>query len=115
MEHLKKMAVKEAMFQLLNEVPKAFSTLKEKFQQAPVLIHFNPNTPIQVEINASGFTIRGVLIQLVEGWKEDRYWHPIIFFSWKMIVAEWNYKVHNGELLAIIIAFKEWQHYLDGS
>ena len=64
--------------------------------------------PIQVKIDASGFAIRGVLIQLAEGWKEARHWHPITFFSWKMMVVEWNYKVHDGELLAIVMAFKEW-------
>ena len=70
---------------------------------------------MQVKTNASGFTIGGVLTQLAEGQKEDRYWHPVTFFSWKMMAAEWNYKVHDGELLAIVIAFKEWWHYLDGS
>ena len=103
------------MFWLLKEVVKVFSSLKEKFQQALVLTHFNPNMPIQVKTSASGFTIGELLIQLAEGWKEAKHWHPVTFFSWKMMAAEWNYKVHDGELLAIVIAFKEWQHYLDGS
>ena len=46
MEYLKKMVVKEAMFQLSKEAMKAFTSLKEKFQQALVLAHFNPNMPI---------------------------------------------------------------------
>ena len=32
-----------------------------------------------------------------------------------MILAETRYKMHNGELLAIIEAFKTWKHYLEGS
>ena len=31
-----------------------------------------------------------------------------------MISAETQYKTHNGELLAIIEAFKTWRHYLEG-
>ena len=31
-----------------------------------------------------------------------------------MIPAETQYKIHNGELLAIVEAFKTWRHYLEG-
>ena len=31
-----------------------------------------------------------------------------------MIPAKTRYKTHNGELLAIIKAFKTWRHYLEG-
>ena len=31
-----------------------------------------------------------------------------------MILAETCYETHNGELLAIIEAFKTWKHYLEG-
>ena len=37
------------------------------------------------------------------------------FFFHKMILVETKYKMHNGELLAIIEAFKIWKHYLEGS
>ena len=36
------------------------------------------------------------------------------YFSRKMIPAETRYKTHDGELLAIIEAFKTWRHYLEG-
>ena len=32
-----------------------------------------------------------------------------------MITAEQNYETHDQELLAIVTAFKHWQHYLEGS
>ena len=32
-----------------------------------------------------------------------------------MIPAERNYKTHDQELLAIVTAFKQWRHYLEGS
>ena len=31
-----------------------------------------------------------------------------------MIPAETQYETHNGELLAIVEAFKTWRHYLEG-
>ena len=32
-----------------------------------------------------------------------------------MIPAETRYETHDGELLAIVEAFKTWRHYLEGS
>ena len=37
------------------------------------------------------------------------------FFSCKIISVEGRYKIHNGELLAIVEAFKTWKYYLKGS
>ncbi len=36
------------------------------------------------------------------------------FFSRKMIPAETRYETHDGELLAIVEAFKTWRHYPEG-
>jgi hypothetical protein len=32
-----------------------------------------------------------------------------------MIPAERNYETHDGELLTIVAAFREWRHYLEGA
>ena len=40
-------------------------------------------------------------------------WHPIVFFSKKMIPAKTWYKTHNSKLLAIVKVFKIWRHYLE--
>ena len=69
----------------------------------------------------SGYTIGGVLSQLTSnqvisdgtiGSNVD--WHPVAYFSRKMIPAETRYETHDGELLAIVEAFKTWRHYLEG-
>src|SRR5690242_4351526 len=39
---------------------------------------------------------------------------PIAFLSKKMGSAEMKYPVHEQELLAVIIACREWRHYLMG-
>ena len=41
-------------------------------------------------------------------------WHPVAFFSRKIIPAETRYETHDGEFLAIVEAFKTRRHYLEG-
>jgi len=45
----------------------------------------------------------------------DEDWHPIAFWSRKMIDAKCNYETHDQELLAVIEAFKQWRPYLEGA
>ena len=83
------------------------------FLKAPILHHFDPKCHIRIETDASGYAIGGVLSQLTSD--DLGRWHPVAFFSRKMILAETRYKTHDGELLAIVEAFKTWRHYLEGS
>ena len=46
---------------------------------------------------------------------EDRMWHPIAFFSKSLSPVEWNYEIHDKEMLAIIRALEEWRHFLEGT
>ena len=39
-------------------------------------------------------------------------WHPVAYFSRKIIPAEIRYKTYDAKLLAIVEAFKTWCHYL---
>ena len=41
--------------------------------------------------------------------------HPVAFLSKTFSETEQNYKIYNRELLAIIRALEEWQHYIQGS
>src|ERR687884_1036585 len=88
----------------------AFKCLKNAFTRAPILRHFDPQLPIQLETDASDFAIGAVLSQPHEG-----RWHPVAFMSRKFIPAEINYEIHDKELLAIVDAFKVWRHYLAGA
>ena len=80
----------------------AFTKLRQAFLKAPILHHFDPERHIWIETDVSGYTISGVFIQLTS---KDR-WHPVTFFSHKMIPMETRYKTHDGKLLVIIEAFK---------
>ena len=85
----------------------AFTQLRQTFTEAPILRHFDPECHIRIEIDALSYAIGGVLSQLTDlGW-----WHPVAYYSWKMILAKTRYKTHNGEFLAIVEAFKIWRHY----
>lgn len=80
----------------------AFEDLKGAFMTAPLLKHFDPQLPIRIETDASLFAVAGILTQL----HTNGQWHPVAFHSRKMIDAECNYKTHDQELLAIVVAFK---------
>jgi hypothetical protein len=95
---------------------KSFEDLKEAFTTAPVLVHFDPSKKIRVETDASKFAIAGTISQQVDTSDgPKKHWHPVAFWSRKLSGAERNYSTHDGELLAIVEAFKHWRHYLEGS
>ena len=94
----------------------SFAKLKELFTSEPILRHFNPSLRIMIETDASDFAIGAILSQK-EGDSEPTtaHWHPVAYYSRKMIDAETRYPTHEGEMLAIDAAFKHWRHYLKGA
>ena len=101
-----------AMGYLTFDAKRAFTQLGQAFTEALILQHFDPEYYIRIETNASDYAIGGVLSQLTSN--NLGQWHPIAFYSQKMIPAKTRYKTHNSELLAIVEAFKTWRHYLEG-
>ena len=99
---------------LTPEARSAFNRLWLALTKAPFLRHFDPEYHIWIKTDASGYAIGGVLNQLASGTSPDKVvtktdlgqWHPVGFFSRKMIPAEAQYVNHNGKFLAIIEAFK---------
>ena len=91
---------------------KAFTKLRQAFIKAPILYHFDLERHIWVETDTSGYAIGGVSSQLTSN--DLGRWHPVAFFLRKMILAKTRYETHDGELLAIVEAFKTWMHYLEG-
>ena len=88
----------------------AFTQLRQAFTKAPIIRHFDPECHIQIKTNASGYAFGRVLNQLTLD--NLSLWHPVAFYSPKMIPAKTWYKTHDGELLVIVEAFKTWRHYL---
>ena len=97
---------------LTAEARKNFTELRQAFVEAPILNHFDSEHHIQIETNALGYAIGGIFSQLTSDDLDQ--WYPAAFFFRKMILAKTWYKIYNGELLAIIEAFKTWRHYFKG-
>jgi hypothetical protein len=79
------------------------------FNMVLVLWHYDPILPIIVEIDASDFETGAVLLQ-----KKYRV-QPVAFYSRNMTATELNYDIHDKEMLAIVLSFKEWRRYLESA
>jgi hypothetical protein len=81
----------------------AFQELKNCLISAPLLSLPDFNKSFEIECDASGIGIGGVLMQ--EG-------KPIAYFSEKLGAAQLNYPVYDKELYALVHVLETWQHYL---
>ena len=108
------------MYQLLNkDVPwvwgpkeqLSFDNLKKALMESPVLIQPDPSKEFFLECDASDFATGAVLNQ--KG--SDDKLHPVAFLSKTLSPAEKKYDIYDKELLAVIRAFKEWRHLLEGT
>ena len=96
---------KDALFRLTDACREAFSKLQELLTTAPLLAHYNPKLPSQVETDASDGVIAGVLSQE----HSKGVWKPVGYFSKTMSPAELNYPIHDKELLAIVKSLQQWR------
>jgi RNase H-like domain found in reverse transcriptase len=92
------------------EAQAAFEHLKILFTEAPILCHYDPDLPVFLYTDASGFATSAILCQ-----KHNSQLHPIAFWSHKSNPAECNYDIHNRKMLAIVLALGHWSHYCKGA
>jgi len=60
--------------------------------------------PFWVETDSLDFTMGAVLSQQSI---TDGKWHPMAFYSKSLSSVEWNYKIYDKEMLAIIHVLEE--------
>jgi hypothetical protein len=82
--------------------------MKALVASEPVIAQPLPTGTFHIEVDASGFTLGGVLLQHHPNGK----WHPVAFISRVMSPAKLNYNIYDKELLAIMYALDEWRPYL---
>jgi len=85
-----------------------FEQLKGAFTMAPILMHFNPEQPTILEVDASTHALDTLVSQL----DPEGKMHPI--HSWKFTPAQLNYDIYNKEMLAIIDSLEHYRYLFEG-
>jgi hypothetical protein len=97
-------------FRWAQQHQQAFDALKAAATTRPVLILPNPELPYTITCDASGIGIGATLSQ-----DHGHGLQPIAYLSKKLGVHEKNYDVRDREILSVILALREWRHYVGGS
>ena len=67
--------------------------------------------PFQIEADTSKYASGAVLTQMDSNGNR----HLVAYFSKNFNNTEQNYEIYDRELLGVICALEEWQHYIQGS
>jgi hypothetical protein len=81
----------------------AFDELKKRLTEAPLLVLPDFQQTFEIECDASGIRIGGVLMQ--NG-------RPVAYHSEKLDGARLNYSIYDKELFSLVRVLEVWQHYL---
>jgi hypothetical protein len=81
----------------------AFVILKDKLTHAPLLQLPDFNKTFELECDAGGIGLGGVLLQKGK---------PVAYFSEKLSGASLNYSTYDKELYVLVRTLETWQHYL---
>ena len=84
---------------------KTFRVLKKIFVSIDMLIHFNSNLKIWIEIDAFDYVIATILFQR----DANDMLRLVAFMFKKMFLAKCNYEIYNKKLLTIVRAFEKWR------
>jgi len=102
---------KNISFMWTEKAKEAFKKLKKLFIFQSVLIMFESEKLITLEMNASDEAIEACINQS----NDKRHLHLIAFYNRKLTDVKLNYEIHDKKLLTIINSFKQWRVYLKES
>jgi len=83
----------------------------EAFNTAPELRHFDRETEVIIQTDASDYVSAGAWSQ----YDDEGVLHPVAYFSKEHSPAECNYDIHNEEIMAIIKALEKWRPQCEGA
>lgn len=87
----------------------AFNTVKQALADATLLVHPKPYAPTGIMTDASEYAVGAVLQQYI-----DDDWRPVAYFSKKLRPPETRYSTFDRELLAVYLAIKHFQYFIEG-
>ena len=99
----------DQQFKWTTATQEAFEELQSCLIQAPLLILPDFEKPSVVETDATDIATWGILLQ----YGEDGHLHLCAYPSSKISLVEKNYDIYNKEFLDIVLAFRDWQVYLE--
>ena len=108
---LTKLTRKNIPFEFDEICQRAFRELETRPLFCPCSYSLSPESHQKLETDSSDRVVGMVLSQLYE---EGNRWHPVTFFSKTIAPAEYNYGIHDKEMLAIIRALQEYRAELEG-
>ncbi|BHF80104.1 hypothetical protein SprV_0702322800 [Sparganum proliferum] len=103
------LSVPKGPLELTGEALTAFGRIKNSLADATLLTHPAPEAQLSLMVDASTVAVGAVLQQHLVGSTQ-----PLAFFSKKLLPAETRYSTFGRELLAIYLAVKHFQHFLEG-
>ena len=98
-------------FIFTNKTTTTFRRLKDVFQSAFILIHFDSKLFFRLKIDVFDHDVIDIIFQL----QTNNQWHSVVFYLRKIIFVEGNYETHDQKLLTIVMCFKHWKLYLKNS
>ncbi len=96
---------KDQSFNWIQKCQFIFDQLKQTFITVFILMHYNLNLLVTVKIDVFDY----VMIEVMSQWDDNEQLRSVIYFSFKMLLAECNYEIYDKKLLAIIRAFEKWR------
>ena len=83
----------------------AFDEIKSHITLSPILHFADDSKAFCIKADSSDYATGSILSQQST---DDQKWHPIAFYSKSLNTVEWNYEIHDKEMLAVMRSLEEW-------
>ena len=109
-EPLNQLLHKDTKWHWSTDCKTAFAQLQTALSSSPILVHYDPNSPLRLACDASAYGVGAVISYIMPDESEK----PIAFASRTLTKAEHNYSQLEKEALSIIFGIQKFHQYLYG-